>query len=306
MSKNIIYLILFGVMTSWGFNVIATKVLVEHFMPVTMTAFRIFTAGVFVFIILYFLKKIRLPTRKEWVYILFGGLFNVVGHHFFLSIGLVQTSAANGGLILGFGPLLTAILSILFLGNTITLPKLFGMILGIFGVFFIVFESNGGLQGLSLGDVSVFLSVLSLAVSFVLIKKVSQTLDPRLMTGYMLVLGSAILFVLSLFLEPDGMKSMTNGTAGLWAIFMGSAVIATAVGHMMYNFSIGKVGTVEASIFINLNPFFALVGAAFFLGEKILIVQIIGFVLILSGVMLGSGAFEELMHKRSQQHDQSR
>lgn len=86
------------------------------------------------------------------------------------------------------------------------------------------------------------------------------------------------------------MASMAQTDIGLWAVFLGSAVIATAVGHMTYNYAIGQVGAAEASIFINLNPFFALIGSSLLLGEAVTIVQMSGFVLILIGVLFGSGA----------------
>jgi drug/metabolite transporter (DMT)-like permease len=283
-------------MMAWGMNVTATKLLVTHFTPVTMTALRILTAGIGVFIILFFLKQVRLPSRQECLYIVFGGLLNVVGHQYFLSMGFTQTSASNAGLILGTGPLLTAILAAFFLGSTITFVRLLGIGLGIAGISFIVLEGNGGMSGISIGDVYVFVSIFLQAASFIIIKRASTTLDPRLMTGYMLIMGAVILFLMSLFLEPDGLKNMKEGSAGIWIIFFASAILATALGHMMYNYAIGKIGAAETAIFINLNPLFALIGAVVFLGEQIVPSQIIGFILILFGVVLGSGSFEELFH----------
>ncbi|WP_371931922.1 EamA family transporter [Mesobacillus subterraneus] len=56
--KNLqIYLILTGVMFLWGMNVTALKIIVGNFPPITITSLRVFTAGVSVFIILFFLKK---------------------------------------------------------------------------------------------------------------------------------------------------------------------------------------------------------------------------------------------------------
>ncbi|CAM2917036.1 DMT family transporter [Paenibacillus sediminis] len=297
-KKQQIYFILFCVMIGWGFNVIATKVLVANFMPVTMTALRIFTAAVSVFVILLLMKKVRKLTRREFVYVLIGALFNVVGHHYFLSNGLAHTSASNGGLILGTGPILTTVLAILFLGDKVTWPRIIGVLLGISGVAFIVLEGGGGVSSISLGDVYVFLAILSQAISFIIIKRVSGTLDPRLMTGYMLLIGSVILFVISQIIEPNGLASMAHGSPLLWAAFFSSAIIATALGHMMYNDAVGKIGAAEASIFINLNPFFALIGAVVFLGEKIAATQMIGFIFILFGVLLGSGAFEDLLRTK--------
>jgi drug/metabolite transporter (DMT)-like permease len=299
-QKFRIYMLLVFVMASWGLNVIATKIIVTNFMPVTITALRVFTAGIFVFIILGFLKKVRLPTKRESCYIIFTCLFNVVGHHFFLSLGLSKTSAANGGLILGLGPLLTTIVAFFLLGNRITFIRLLGIMLGLTGVTFIVVIGNGGMSSVSIGDVYVFLSIFTQAFSFILIKKISDTLDPRLMTGYMLVIGAIILFIISLFKEPNGLKGLAHGSVGVWMIFLASAIVATAIGHMIYNSALGKVGIAESAIFINLNPFFSLIGAVIFLNEHITASHIFGFIFILVGVLFGSGALEEILHRSKQ------
>lgn len=94
-KKYAIYLMLVGVMVAWGLNVIATKVLVSNFMPVTMTAFRIMTAALSVFLLLIPMRQLRLLRGKEWGYVLVASLFNVVGHHYFLSLGLANTSAST-------------------------------------------------------------------------------------------------------------------------------------------------------------------------------------------------------------------
>jgi drug/metabolite transporter (DMT)-like permease len=304
-EKYQIYLLLVFVMVVWGLNVIATKIIVSTFAPVTITGIRVFTAGISVFVILTFLNKVRIPTKRELSYIFFGTIFNVVVHHYFLAIGLSKTTASNGGLILGLGPILTTIVAFLFLGNKATFFKILGILLGFSGVSFIVLEGDGGISGVSIGDLYVFLSILAQAISFTMIKKASTTLDPRLMTGYMLVFGSIILFMIGLFTEPNGLKNIPNSSSfSVWMVFLGSAVIATAIGHMTYNYAMGKVGVAEASIFINLNPFFALVSAVIFLGEHITFTQIFGFIFILFGVLFGSGAIEDYLHVSKQRAKQ--
>ncbi|MET3726734.1 drug/metabolite transporter (DMT)-like permease [Fictibacillus halophilus] len=293
------YVILFLVMVVWGLNVTATKILVTNFMPVTITGIRVLTAGLTVFLLLFTIKKVRWLTKKEFWYVFLASIFNVVAHHYFLSIGLTETTATNGGLIMGMSPLLTTILAISFLGTPLTLLKSIGLLLGFSGVAFIVLEGNSQVAGISFGDGYILLSVLTQAVSFILIKRVAHTLDPRLMTGYMMVIGSLFLIVIGLIEEPQGFAGVVeNSTVSLWLIYFASACIATAVGHMLYNEAIGKIGASEASIFINLNPFFALVGAYLFLGEQILFQHIFGFLLIITGVLLGSGAVEEIRNRK--------
>ena len=67
-----IYAILTTAMFIWGFNLPLLKYLLTEVGPVTMTAFRLLLAGISVFIILAVIKLIRLPTRKEWLYVIGG------------------------------------------------------------------------------------------------------------------------------------------------------------------------------------------------------------------------------------------
>jgi drug/metabolite transporter (DMT)-like permease len=298
MSSMKIYFILIGVMVIWGFNVSFVKILVDHMLPVTITSFRIFTAALTVFLVLGFSRRIRFPHKNEWLYIVGGSLLSVIFHHYFLSTGLSHTSATNGGLILGMGPLLTVILSMFFFKKKPTFLTGSGFILGGIGVSITVLFGSGQLQGINVGDFEVFLAILSQAFSFILINKASKTMDPVLLTGYMLLIGSIVLFILSLKLEPTGLASLANSTPSIWVIFLLSAVLSTGLGHMLYNYSIGQVGAAEASIFLNLNTFFSIVGAALFLSEAIQPAHYIGFFFIVSGVFLGSGTLEALILQR--------
>lgn len=298
MSTTRIYFILVGTMVIWGFNVSFIKILVEHFQPVTITSLRIFTAAITVFAILSFLHRVRLPYKSEWVYIIGGTLTSVIFHHYFLSVGLTNTFATNAGLILGMGPLLTVILSMLFLKKRPTVITGLGFLLGAVGVSITVLFTSGSLQGINLGDFQIFLAILSQAFSFILINKASKTMDPVLLTGYMLLIGSIVLFVISLWIEPTGLALLSNGTPTVWIVFLISAIVATGLGHMIYNFSISQVGAAEASIFLNLNTFFSVVGAALFLNEQIKPAHFFGFILIVSGVIMGSGTLEAMILQR--------
>jgi drug/metabolite transporter (DMT)-like permease len=280
----------------WGINVSALKVIVESFMPVTITSLRIFAASLTVFIILSLSKMVRLPKKKEWYYVTGGAIFSVVLHHYFLSTGLTMTSAANTGLILGMGPVLTVIFATVILKRKPSRLQLTGFIFGFIGVSFTVLASNGGgIEAVNLGDFYILLSILAQALSFIVIKQAAESMDPRLLTGYMLLIGSAVLFLISLWREPDGIASLNNANASVWLVFLFSAVIATGVGHMAYNYAISQLGPAETSIFLNLNTFFSIIGAAIFLNETILFSHFIGLLFIVSGVILGSGGLEAWM-----------
>ncbi|EAD7632584.1 EamA family transporter, partial [Listeria monocytogenes] len=66
----------------------------------------------------------------------------------------------------------------------------------------------------------------------------------------------------------------------------------------VYNYAVGKIGPSRSAIFMNFNPLFSLIGALLFLGEAIKIPQLVGFVFIIIGVLLGSGALMDLIYER--------
>ncbi|TWT27164.1 DMT family transporter [Planomicrobium sp. CPCC 101110] len=293
MSHFRLYMILVMVMFIWGMNLPALKYLTVQMGPVTMTSLRIFLAGFTVFIIIRVMGIARMPAKKEWAYIAGGSLLNVVIHHSFISIGLALTSGTNASLILGTGPIMTAIFSLLLLKLSPSKWQWLGFVLGVLGVLATILAGGKGLSDISIGDGYVLLAIISQVLSFVIITKAAKTLDPRLLTAYMLVFGSIGLFVIGLFLEPGQWKMFGGMNTTFWVLIVASGVLATGVGHMSYNYSVGEVGPPKAAIFMNLNTLFALLGSVIFLGETINQNHLVGLLLVVGGVLFGSGTAED-------------
>ncbi|QKY70092.1 DMT family transporter [Lentibacillus sp. CBA3610] len=293
-----IYTLLLLVMLMWGLNVSAIKVLVDAIDPMLLTGFRVMTAGVAVLVICSFMGIFRLPDKHEWLIIFYIAIFNVILHHSFVAVGLEMTTGINGSLILGMNPLITAMMAFLILRQRMTWVRVFGFVLGFVGVVVTTIMGTGELTGVSMGDLIVFLGVAVQGFSFVLISKLKPTFDPRLATGYMLVFGAVFIFLASQALG-SGIGEITKLIDWqLGSAFLFSAVLATAFGHMTYNYAIKKVGPAESAIFLNLNTLFAVIGSSVFLNETITFNHAIGFILILCGVFLGTGAMEYMLLKR--------
>lgn len=299
-----IYLLLIVNMVFWGFNVSFVKIIVDQVPPVTATSFRLFVAALTVFLILGMTRRVRLPHKSEWGYMIGAALTSIVSHHFFLAIGLTRTSAMNAGLILGMGPLLTVLLSMFFFKKRPTFITALGFLLGSTGVTLTVLFGSGKLQGINIGDFEVFLSIFIQAFGFILISKAARTMDAVLLTAYMLIIASIVLFAVSLGMEPNGLGQFAEGFPAVGLFFFLSAVLSTGLGQMIYNYAIGQVGPASASIFLNLNTLFSVVGASLFLQEAIKPAHFIGFLLIVTGVIMGSGTLETWIRQRRRKKNQ--
>src|SRR5690625_1427657 len=178
--------------------------------------------------------------------------------------------------------------------------------LGFIGIIITSIVGTSGLSSISLGDIFIFLSIFAQAVSFILISKLNPTFDPILLTGYMLVIGSFFIFIISLIIEGNTSQITALFSWKLGAVFLFSAIIATAFGHMTYNYSVKNVGPTETTIFVNLNTIFAIAGAAVFLSEPVLSSHYVGLIFIIVGVFVGSGTLEYLLKKRRMRPGQYR
>lgn len=300
MSNSKHYLLLMCIMLIWGLNVPAVKYLTSQASPISMTAIRIFIAAIVVFIILWCIGIVRKLTKCEWGFVVIGSLFNVVLHHSLMAIGLSKTTGANASLIIGVGPVLTAVLGSLLLKNMPTIIQWLGFLVGMLGIGFTVLFTGGELSTLSIGDFIVFLSIFSQVFSFIIITKASKTIDPRLFTAYMFLVGSVCLAITGMIAEPGGYKAMPIDNMNFWLVIFVSGALATAIGHMLYNNTIPKVGAAKASIFINFNTLFALIGSALLLGDPITVYHWIGLLLIVIGVLFGSGSVEHFIKRKEE------
>lgn len=296
-SLMLTYGLVFLITAIWGLNVVFLKVLVENLPPQTMTAFRIMIAGITAIIIVYFAKSLRALSVREWLYTAFGMIFGVILHHLTLALGLMTTAASTGSLILSLVPLATAVLAVIFLGEQLTKMRVLGFILALAGVFFIQGGSFSGLK-LSQGELLLFTSMFAQAISFIFIKKATVTLDSKAVTAIMNLAGSVGLLLIAFIAEPDGLSNMTSASLGVYIVLFTSGIVATGIGHMVFNSAIQKIGASKTAIFNNFVPFFGVLFSVIFLNEMIEPAQLIGFVFIVAGVLFGTGYIERVWMKR--------
>ncbi|MER1984901.1 MAG: DMT family transporter [Solibacillus sp.] len=297
MEKRKIYIILLVIMAFWGGTLVSIKVLVTQYHPFTLTATRIFIASICLWLLLYSLKKIRLPKRQEWKWIMLASILGVILHHLLLSTGLQYTTSVKSSLISGFSPILTAIFALLFGLNEWKLSRFFGFLLGGVGIFIAVSAGKNVEMIVNIGDFFILLSFISQALSFILIRKVSQTLDSVVLTCYMLLVGSLPLILIATITNPSGWVDLLHVPYPYMLLLIATAVFAISIGHAVYNYAISQIGAAETAIIGNFNVIFALIFAAIFLNEPILLAHLIGLVCIVIGVLFGTGAMEEIFKK---------
>lgn len=168
--------------------------------PVTcqilFAGYRFFLAGL---LTLAFAKLSGLSLhirRKDWPTLLKIGFIQTTLQYLCFYFGLFNTTGINGSIISATGTFFAIILAHFHYRNdSLTLKKWLGLILGFSGVFLANVHDGTVLSFNWRGDGLIMLSSLLGAIALLMAKDSTRDLDPVLVSGYQLTLGSAVLIL---------------------------------------------------------------------------------------------------------------
>lgn len=109
-------------------------------------------------------------------------------------------------------------------------------------------------------------------------------LSPAVVTANILAWG--VLFLTPLALGEMSLQGISWPTLRSWAALLFLAVVASGFAFFLYLFALTRLKAGEASVYVNLSPVVTLVAARLILAEDIVMLQLLGVALVLSGVYL--------------------
>jgi drug/metabolite transporter (DMT)-like permease len=206
-----------------------------------------------------------------------------------LYIGLHHTTAINATLVNSTAPVTTACLAWLIIGEKMTGRRLLGTLLSIGGVAWIVSQgSPENLYRLSLnrGDLIILGATALWGLYSVMAKRMMRQLSPLLLTGITTLIGI-------LFLIPASLLELRREPADLWSpeVFLAFAylgIFPSFVSFLIWNRSILIFGPSRTTLVYNSLPLFAVLLSVFLLGESLHLYQILGGLVLIGGVLLGT------------------
>jgi drug/metabolite transporter (DMT)-like permease len=219
------------------------------------------------------------------------GLTGVFLYNTVFFTGLKLTTASNGALIVAINPLLTAVLSALWLRERVSASQAAGLLLSLFGVALVI--ARGSLEivtslSFNRGDLIMLGAPLCWALYSIFGKKVMSSFTPLAATAYASLFGTCLL-VPAAALEHAAAGGPLPGFSWLgWLAILQLALLGTVLGFVWWYQGVQKIGTARAAAFVNLVPLFGALLAALILGERLVAAQIWGGFLVVVGVYWGS------------------
>ncbi|PYZ95263.1 EamA family transporter [Salipaludibacillus keqinensis] len=286
----LVYVMLALSTSSWGSAFIAGSYATEDLSPLVVAFFRFFFAAILLIPIMLFMDKgSRRPQGKEWILVSLLGLTGIALYNIAFFIATRDAPIVKSSLFIASNPILIVVLSGLFLKEAITKRNIIGLVLALTGATIIITE--GQFQqiiesGLAPIDLVLLLAVVCWALYSVLGKVALQKLSSITTTTYAVVIGTLMLFPF-VFVETT-IEELQQASLLTWGSILHMSLIVSVLSFIMYYQGIKMIGAARASIFINLMPLSAVILATILLGEKLLLVHIVGALLVISGVTYGT------------------
>lgn len=128
MSNTKIYFLMIICTIFWAGAFIAAKLSTPFIPPFTLTFLRFSVAALILYIIMKWKgQEIYKLTKKDIPVFLTTGLVGMFGYHVLFFIALKHTTAINSSIIGASNPIITAVLSIIFLKDRLNYKRVFSM-----------------------------------------------------------------------------------------------------------------------------------------------------------------------------------
>jgi len=250
---------------------------------IVFAGYRFLFAGV---LLLLFAMAQRKPiarlSQRQYGQIAILGLTQTSIQYIFFYIGLAFTTGVKGSIMNATGTFFSVLLAhLIYKNDRLSYNKSIGCVLGFAGVMLV--NVNPSLLDFSfsmMGDGFVVLAAFILSASMLYGKRISQTVDPTVMTGWQLAFGGGVL-VLGGYLTGGTLAVHSMKAAALLGYLTLLSSIAFALWSVLLKYN--RVSMIAPFNFV--VPVAGTVLSAIFLGENILEMKYaIALVLVCSGI----------------------
>jgi drug/metabolite transporter (DMT)-like permease len=282
------YLLLSLTSLFWAANIVLARYVAGHVPPMTLSCVR--WVGAF----LLLLPFARPHLARDWPALRLRLPLMVVLSATGFAInnalsywGLQYTEALNALLIQSSAPLFVAMWSLMF-GVRLTGAQLAGIAISLAGVLTIILRGDfGALAGIQFnkGDVMVAGALLAFGLYSALMPRRPKTHQISLIcftTGC----GALLLLPFAIFEYAAGITLKFDGLTAATLIYV--MIFPSTLAYLFFNRGIALIGPNRAAPFFHLVPVFGSAMAILLLGEQPRLFHLVGYLLVLAGVVIAS------------------
>jgi drug/metabolite transporter (DMT)-like permease len=279
----------------WGVAAVVIKLTLKGISPLPFLTYRFAISAVIGIVFLVRHSRLLVNLVKQpnlfGMAIIYGMLITTLGLGF-LFLGLTKTTVLDLSLIDLSGPLLVALFGVIFLREHYTKRRKIGTIIALVGAVLILFGPQlfeKRPDGVVIGNLFVFLYVLSDSASSVFLKKIlRKNFSALFLINFSFIVGFLTItpITLSQYSPTDLLNILKTLPLqyhlGVW--FM--ALISGSLAFYLRALGQKTIGIGEAGVFVYLISVFSAPLAIIILGDKITPNLILGALIIVIGILI--------------------
>jgi drug/metabolite transporter (DMT)-like permease len=268
----------------WGSPYALTKISLETIPPITMVAARVTLAAATLWLVVM-VRGYR-PPRESWLAgrFLVQGLISCVVPYTLIAIGQRSVESGLAAILNSTVPLFVCLIGVVWTRHEpTTSSRMLGVAVGFAGVVLIV-GANAllGLGQHALGQIAIIVATISSAIGVIHGRRF-DAVTPEFVAAGMLTSSAVVLLPLCFVLETPW--QIEPSAASLVALLI-NAVVATAVGFVVYFRLIRTIGSMAAASVSYLKPAVGLLIGCLWFGEPFSAAMVLGLAAILLGVWI--------------------
>lgn len=281
------HIILALVTISWGFNNIVMKIGFEHVTAQQFGGIRMLLALPFMLLLAFFMPGRVSFKRRDLLGIIVVGLVGLGIFQSLFPIGIDETSAPLGGILMATMPIHVVIISLVFRLERPNWKSIAGILLTIVGLAIITIaagESSSDKDTTIRGILFIVLAELGYGVNTTFLRSYMRRYPPLQVTGLAMAV-SVVMYELIYFSQ---MRALVFAELPpiVWLTTVYSGLVAFLFANILWNLSVKKIGSTQVSVYGNLPPVVVLILSAIIFRDLLNIVQMLGSLTILAGVVI--------------------
>lgn len=271
----------------WGTTWVASKIAVMDMPALQMASIRQFFGGSFFVVFFLFYKKIGLPGKKQFGWLLMMSLLMFVMANGLSTWSLNYIPTGLSALIGALYPLSVVIIERFFFKVKNMTPLTFvGLLLGITGIGIVFYENafQKHPDGFLFGVLLSVTAMLAWSVGTIFIVRNKVNMNPYYATGWQMLIGSFILFIAAHTFQPA--VPLAAITTKSWLAITYLVLAGSLLAFVAFIYSMKKLPAAVSSLYAYINPLVAMVAAYFVVNEKLTMNILWGAIVTLVGVFL--------------------
>ncbi len=292
----IAYISVILAMLFWSYTFIWYKKVYDFYNPITVVFFRLIISSIFLFLLMYPLKRLQKIKKGDLKYFILVSIFNPFLYFIGESYGIKYVSSTLAAVIIATIPLFTSFTSSYFFKEKITKMNSIGILVSIIGVGLVIFNKQEAAEASFFGLGMLWFAVAAAIGYTLVLKKLASRYNPTSIVTYHNFIGIFLFAPLFFIIDFPEFKQ-TGFSSEAWIPLLELAIFGSSFAFIFFTFSIQRIGVGKANAFTNLIPVITAIIAYFVLDEILSINKITGISLVIGGLFLSQIKTNNFRHK---------